>query len=116
LTISKLAENSKSLQSYVNEILEDHIEKIAFLRRYAPHLSVHKVDSKEMSIIDEHIDKIVHVVLKDNRLWCSEDKPKLVYMYFTPYLIQKCGCYKIQKKIIIDFTSLQKIVIQYIKK
>ena len=76
MTISKLAEDSKSLQSYVNGILEDHIEKIAFLRRYAPHLSVHKVDSKEISIIDEHIDKIVHVVLKDNRLWCSEDKPK----------------------------------------
>jgi len=68
--------NSKSLMKFGNEIIQDYIEKQAFLRRYAPHLSVHKIEKNSISLIDEHIGKIVKVELRDCRFWCSEDRPK----------------------------------------
>ena len=59
-------------------------------KTFAPHLDFVGSDKKSILLRDNHLDgKIVEIRYMDNRLWCSEDKPSPVCMFFMPWEDQK---------------------------
>ena len=64
-------------QEIVSDLILNYEKKNKWLKKYSPHLSFIGIDSNELLIRDSHLDnKIIQVSYKDNRLWCSECKPK----------------------------------------
>ena len=69
--------DSSNITKDATETILDAKKKEKWLQEvYAPHLSVHKILDFEYKLVDDHLEKVVTVTYKDNRFWCSEDKPK----------------------------------------
>lgn len=70
--------NDVAFNNIVNQAMEDVVKKQNFIAKYIQHLEFVSASSKGMVIRDNHLNgKLFEVSLRDNRLWCSEDKPKM---------------------------------------
>lgn len=66
-----------SFTKWATEYILANLKKEEFILQYAPHLELISADEKSILLRDNHLDgKIAEVTLRDNRLWCSECKPK----------------------------------------
>jgi hypothetical protein len=75
--ISKAAnERSVSIKDYVNDTLGMVLEKEAFLKDYASHLSKLSIDGKSLFVKDGSKNIVAEVVLSDNVLYCLLDHSK----------------------------------------
>jgi len=62
------------LASWINEKVVQICKKDVFLKKYAKHLEIIGFKKDTIVIKDAHLQKVVGVTLKDNRLWCDNDK------------------------------------------
>lgn len=62
------------LSSWINEKITQICKKEQFFKRYAKHLEIVGFKDDTIIIKDSHLGKVVGVSLRDNRLWCDNDK------------------------------------------
>lgn len=60
---------------YVNDILEDILEKDEFLKIYAPSITALDVNDDILYLKDQHIkDRFVEIILRDSQIYCRYHK------------------------------------------
>ena len=71
----KPTQTNQDFGGFVNDLLQEVIEKDNFLKVYAPSFQVLDIHDNVLMLLDNHHrNKVVEVYLKDGELWCSEDK------------------------------------------
>lgn len=71
----KPTQTNQDFGGFVNDLLQDVIEKDNFLKVYAPSLQVLDIHDNVLMLMDSHHkNKVIEVYLKDGELWCSDDR------------------------------------------